>query len=87
MGDARAPALLLVHGTAASTHSFRDLMPRLSARFRVIAIDLPGHGFTDARDTQSLTPTGMAMAVLRPAAPSRHPAGRRRRTFPPVRPS
>jgi magnesium chelatase accessory protein len=83
MGDARAPALLLVHGTAASTHSFRDLMPRLSERFRVIAIDLPGHGFTDARDTQSLTPTGMAMAVsdllrhldILPVAAAGHSAG------------
>lgn len=40
------PVLLLVHGTAAATHSWRDLLPLLAQRFRVLAIDLPGHGFT-----------------------------------------
>lgn len=41
-----APLLLLVHGTGASTHSFRELMPLMAARFTVLAIDLPGHGFS-----------------------------------------
>jgi magnesium chelatase accessory protein len=41
-----APLLLLVHGTGASTHSFRALMPLLAARAEVVAIDLPGHGFS-----------------------------------------
>ncbi|MFN3688815.1 alpha/beta fold hydrolase BchO [Salinarimonas sp.] len=45
MGE--GPVLLLVHGTAATTHSFRDLMPILARRFDVIACDLPGHGFSD----------------------------------------
>jgi magnesium chelatase accessory protein len=40
------PPLLLLHGTGAATHSWRDLMPALAARFTVIAPDLPGHGFT-----------------------------------------
>jgi len=40
------PAILLLHGTGAATHSFRGLAPLLAARFRVIAPDLPGHGFT-----------------------------------------
>lgn len=40
------PVLLLLHGTAAATHSWRDLAPLLAKRFRVIAPDLPGHGFT-----------------------------------------
>ena len=40
------PDLLLLHGTGASTHSWRGLMPRLAQRHRVLAIDLPGHGFT-----------------------------------------
>jgi len=41
-----APVCLLLHGTGAATHSWRDLMPRLAAGHRVIAMDLPGHGFT-----------------------------------------
>jgi magnesium chelatase accessory protein len=40
------PTCLLVHGTGASTHSFRDLLPRLARHFRVVVPDLPGHGFT-----------------------------------------
>ena len=40
------PILLLLHGTGASTHSWRLLITILKENFRVIAIDLPGHGFT-----------------------------------------
>ncbi|MFM9978268.1 MAG: alpha/beta fold hydrolase BchO [Sphingomonadaceae bacterium] len=40
------PALLLLHGTGAATHSWRALMPLLAEGFTVIAPDLPGHGFT-----------------------------------------
>jgi magnesium chelatase accessory protein len=40
------PVLLLVHGTGASTHSYRDLMPLLAEQFTVVAPDLPGHAFT-----------------------------------------
>ena len=46
MGD--GPALLLLHGTGAATHSWRDLAPRLARHFTVIAPDLPGHGFTQS---------------------------------------
>jgi magnesium chelatase accessory protein len=42
------PPLLLVHGTGASTHSFRDLMSLWASRFTVVAVDLPGHGFSSA---------------------------------------
>jgi magnesium chelatase accessory protein len=40
------PTLLLLHGTGAATHSWRGLLPRLARLFRVVAPDLPGHGFT-----------------------------------------
>lgn len=40
----RAPRILLVHGTGASTHSFRALAPLLAERASVLALDLPGHG-------------------------------------------
>jgi len=43
-----APQLLLLHGTGASTHSFRRLAPLLAAHFEIIAPDLPGHGFSGA---------------------------------------
>ncbi|MEO1029189.1 MAG: alpha/beta fold hydrolase BchO [Pseudomonadota bacterium] len=40
------PVALLIHGTGAATHSWSGLIPLLANRFEVIAIDLPGHGFT-----------------------------------------
>ena len=40
------PPLLLLHGTGASTHSFRDLAKPLAERFTVVMVDLPGHGFS-----------------------------------------
>lgn len=45
-GPADAPVLLLLHGFPSSSHMFRELMPRLAMRYRVIAPDLPGFGFT-----------------------------------------
>lgn len=58
------PAVLLLHGTGAATHTWRGLAPRLAERFTVIAPDLPGHGFT-ARpsDDRGLSMTGMASAL------------------------
>ena len=40
--------LLLLHGFTGSATTWRDLWPRLTARFRVLAVDLPGHGDSDA---------------------------------------
>jgi magnesium chelatase accessory protein len=40
--------LLLLHGAGASTHSWRDVLPILAERFHVVALDLPGQGFTRA---------------------------------------
>lgn len=58
------PVVLLVHGTGASTHSFRDLWPILARDHQVIVPDLPGHGFT-ARpaDDRGLSLPGMADAL------------------------
>src|ERR1700752_5124161 len=46
-GRTDAPALLLLHGFPPSSHMFRELMPQLADRFRVIAPDLPGFGQSD----------------------------------------
>lgn len=58
------PDLLLVHGTGASTHSFRDLMPMLARHHRVISPDLPGHGFSSRpTDDEGLGLPGMAAGL------------------------
>jgi pimeloyl-ACP methyl ester carboxylesterase len=45
-GPEHAPVILLLHGFPTSSHMFRDLIPQLSGRYRVIAPDLPGFGQT-----------------------------------------
>ncbi len=46
-GAPDAPVILLLHGFPASSFQYRELIPRLADRFRVIAPDLPGFGFTE----------------------------------------
>lgn len=57
------PVLVLVHGTGASSHSWRDLLPTLTRRFRVIVMDLPGHGFTDGVPSARCSLDGMGESV------------------------
>lgn len=38
--------LVLLHGTGAATHSWRDVAPLLARSHQVVVLDLPGHGFT-----------------------------------------
>jgi len=45
-GPPEAPTVLLLHGFPASSFMYRELIPRLADRYRVIAPDLPGFGFT-----------------------------------------
>ncbi len=47
-GEPQSPAILLLHGFPSSSHMFRNLIPKLADRFRVIAPDLPGFGFTES---------------------------------------
>ena len=77
------PPLLLLHGTGASTHSWRDVAPLLASRFTVVVPDLPGHGFTDLPVAGRLSLPGMAWGVrkllaaldIAPALAAGHSAG------------
>jgi len=62
----RGPDILLLHGAAASAHSYADLMPLLATRFRVTAVDLPGHGFTTKGGTlrSGLSAVAQDLALL-----------------------
>jgi pimeloyl-ACP methyl ester carboxylesterase len=46
-GAPDAPVVLLLHGFPTSSFMYRELIPRLADRYRVIAPDLPGFGFTE----------------------------------------
>src|ERR1700759_2553292 len=43
-GPPDAPVVLLLHGFPTSSHMFRNLIPALADRYRVIAPDYPGFG-------------------------------------------
>jgi pimeloyl-ACP methyl ester carboxylesterase len=46
-GPKEAPRILLLHGFPTAGHMFRDLIPQLADRFRLVAPDLPGFGKSD----------------------------------------
>jgi pimeloyl-ACP methyl ester carboxylesterase len=46
-GPDTAPAVVLLHGTPASSHMYRNLIPALADRYHVIAPDYPGFGHSD----------------------------------------
>ena len=58
------PVVLLIHGTGAATHSWRDVLPLLAAHFTVVAADLPGHGFSSAIGRASPVNVATALAAL-----------------------
>ena len=62
-GDPSAPVVLLLHGFPSSSSMFRELIPRLADRYRVIAPDLPGFGFTEVPAERKYTYTFDALAV------------------------
>jgi magnesium chelatase accessory protein len=61
--DEQRPVLLLLHGTGASTHSWRDLAPLLAPHFTLIMPDLPGHGFTSSPGAARMNLPDMANAI------------------------
>lgn len=65
MGEAGKPRLLLLHGTGASVHSWRGLMPLLAQQFEVLAPDLPRHAFTSGHPPEDMSLPRMAAAAAR----------------------
>ncbi|NQY98928.1 MAG: alpha/beta fold hydrolase [Henriciella sp.] len=59
MGD----VLVLVHGNNASLHTWEPLVDKLSSRFRLISLDLPGHGLTGPSASRDYTASGMNDAI------------------------
>jgi len=58
-----APGILLLHGQPSSSYSFRDVMGPLAEVARVVAPDLPGFGFTEARGDYEYTFEAMARTI------------------------
>ena len=61
-GDPDAPAIVLLHGFPTSSFMFRNLIPALADRYRVIAPDFLGFGYTDAPSVDDFDYTFDALA-------------------------
>jgi pimeloyl-ACP methyl ester carboxylesterase len=57
------PAILLVHGSNASLHTFEPLVENLKARFRLVSYDQPGHGLTGPHPRDDYSAEGMWQAL------------------------
>jgi pimeloyl-ACP methyl ester carboxylesterase len=62
-GNASGPALVLLHGSNASLHTWEPWVANLADEFRVVTVDLPGHGLTVAKANDELTSESMARFV------------------------
>jgi len=62
-GPSDAPVVLLLHGFPTSSFQYRELIPRLADRYRVIAPDLPGFGFTEVSEMRRYEYTFDALGV------------------------
>lgn len=56
--------LLLLHSVGQSLYTWRELLPLLSRRFRVIAVDLPGFGFSGRPVSCDYTMEEMGRSIL-----------------------
>lgn len=63
VGPRDAPVVVLVHGFAASLHTWLPLSERLSDDYRVISLDLPGHGLTRGFDEETVSISGFVEYV------------------------
>jgi pimeloyl-ACP methyl ester carboxylesterase len=63
-GPAEAPAVVLLHGFPASSFMFRNLIPALAERYRVIAPDHLGFGLSDTPPADEADYTFDALAGL-----------------------
>ena len=64
-GPRDAPVLLLIHGSNASLQTWEPWAARLGTRYRIIRMDLPGHGLTGASPTRDYSPAAFVAVVER----------------------
>ena len=62
-GCRTCPAMILLHGSNASLHTWEPLVARLGKDFRIVTLDLPGHGLTGSTPDGDYSPAGMMAAV------------------------
>jgi pimeloyl-ACP methyl ester carboxylesterase len=62
-GPPGAPTLVLLHGSNSSLQTWVPWVSRLSGAFRVVSLDLPGHGLTGPVPGDQYSPDAMAAFV------------------------
>ncbi|MDP1625567.1 MAG: alpha/beta fold hydrolase [Parvibaculum sp.] len=62
-GNRDGPALVLVHGSNASLHTWEPWVAELGGTYRIISMDLPGHGLTGRVPGDDYSREGMAAFV------------------------
>ena len=63
-GPKDAPAVLLLHGLQTSSQMFRNLIPALADRYRVLAPDYPGFGHSSMPPRDEFAKTGMTVKAV-----------------------
>ena len=63
-GRPDAPAILLLHGFPTSSHMVRHLIPALADRYRVVAPDYPGFGYSDFPDRDAFAYSFASLAKV-----------------------
>lgn len=62
--DPTSPALLLIHGLGSAATVFKPILVELSKNFRVISIDLPGHGQSPYSESQAMDPSSLGETIF-----------------------
>ena len=62
-GKRDGKAIILIHGANASLHTWEPLVERLGETYRVVTLDLPGHGLTGATPDTDYSAAGMIAAI------------------------
>lgn len=62
-GNKAGPVLVLIHGSNASLHTWEPWAALLGAKYRVVTMDMPGHGLTGAVPNDDYSRTGMVAFV------------------------
>lgn len=58
------PPLVLIHGLGSAASAFKPIIPALSKSFRVITVDLPGHGKSPYSKGQAMDPKSLGRAIF-----------------------
>lgn len=60
----QGPSVVLIHGMGSAATAWKPIIPPLTKQFKVITVDLPGHGQSAYSPMQSMDPTSLAKLVF-----------------------